>query len=49
MADAIEHLGKKLGLSSRIVLIDGQQLGRLMIPYNVGCRDEDILRIKRLD
>lgn len=37
------------GLGSRIVLIDGQQLARLMIRYNVGCRDEDVLRIKRLD
>jgi restriction system protein len=31
------------------VLIDGQQLARLMIRYNVGCRDEDVLHIKRLD
>ena len=37
------------GLRSRIVLIDGQQLARLMIRYNVGCRDEDVLHIKRLD
>jgi restriction system protein len=31
------------------VLIDGQQLARLMIRYNVGCRDEDVVHIKRLD
>jgi restriction system protein len=37
------------GVGSRIVLIDGEQLARLMIRYNVGCRDEDILHIKRLD
>jgi len=37
------------GLGSRIVLIDGQQLARLMIRYSVGCRDEDVLHIKRLD
>jgi len=37
------------GVGSRIVLIDGQQLARLMIRYNVGCRDEDVLHIKRLD
>lgn len=37
------------GLGSRIVLIDGQQLTRLMIRYNVGCRDEDVLHIKRVD
>jgi restriction system protein len=37
------------GVGSRIVLIDGQQLSRLMIRYNVGCRDEEVLHIKRLD
>jgi restriction system protein len=34
---------------SRIVLIDGEQLAKLMIRYNVGCRDEDVLHVKRLD
>lgn len=38
---------KDLGM--RIVLINGQQLAKLMIRYNVGCRDEDIIHIKRLD
>ncbi len=37
------------GLGSRIVLIDGLQLARLMIRYNVGCRDEDVLRLQRVD
>lgn len=37
------------GLGSRIVLIDGLQLSRLMIRYNVGCRDEDVLHLKRVD
>lgn len=37
------------GLSKRIVLIDGQQLTRLMIKYEVGCRVEEQLAIKRLD
>lgn len=37
------------GLGSRIVLIDGLQLSRRMIRYNVGCRDEDVLRLKRVD
>lgn len=36
-------------LGSRIVLIDGQQLARLMIRYNVGCRDEQVLHIKKVD
>ncbi len=37
------------GLGSRIVLIDGQHLARLLIRYNVGSRDEEVLRIKKLD
>ncbi len=37
------------GLGSRIVLIDGSHLARLMIRYNVGCRDEEIIHLKKLD
>lgn len=33
----------------RIVLIDGEQLGRLLVRYNVGCRDKYILHIKDID
>ncbi len=36
-------------LSKRIVLIDGDQLSRLMIRYNVGCRIEETLTIKKMD
>ena len=36
-------------LSKRIVLIDGEQLTKLMIRYNVGCRIEESLDIKKLD
>lgn len=36
-------------LSKRIVLIGGQQLAKLMIRYDVGCRVEDVLHIKKLD
>ncbi|AET91676.1 restriction system protein [Burkholderia sp. YI23] len=36
-------------LSKRIVLIDGQQLARLMIRYNVGCRIEETLHLKKVD
>ncbi len=36
-------------LSKRIVLIDGQHLARLMIRYDVGCRVEEVLQIKKLD
>jgi len=38
---------KDLGM--RIVLIDGQQLAKLMIRYNIGCRDEEILHLKKVD
>lgn len=36
-------------LGSRIVLIDGPQLAKLMIKYHIGCRDKDVLHIKQLD
>ena len=36
-------------LGARIVLIDGPQLARLMIRYNIGCREKDVLRIMALD
>jgi len=36
-------------LGSRIVLIDGIQLARLMTRYNIGCRDEQVLHIKKID
>lgn len=36
-------------LSKRIVLIDGEQLVRLMIRYGVGCRVEDTLYLKKID
>lgn len=36
-------------IGSRIVLIDGSQLTKLMIRYNVGCRDEEVLHLKKVD
>jgi len=36
-------------LGMRIVLIDGTRLAKLMIRYNIGCRDEDILHLKKVD
>ena len=36
-------------LSKRIVLIDGDQLAKLMIRHNVGCRVEETLHIKKID
>lgn len=37
------------GLGQRIVLIDGHRLAQLMIRYNVGCREEEVLRVKKID
>jgi restriction system protein len=36
-------------MSKRIVLIDGDELARMMIQYGVGCRVEETLYIKRID
>lgn len=36
-------------LSKRLVLIDGRQLARLMIRYNVGCRVEETIYLKKID
>lgn len=36
-------------IGARIVLIDADQLGRLMVRHNVGCRDQEVLCIKRID
>lgn len=36
-------------LGSRIVLINGQQLSKLMLRFNVGCRDVETLNLKRVD
>lgn len=36
-------------LSKRIVLIDGAMLTKLMIRYNVGCRIEETLYLKKVD
>ncbi len=36
-------------IGARIVLIDADYLGRLMVLHNVGCRDQEVLKIKRID
>ena len=36
-------------LGMRIVLIDGVQLAKLMIRYNIGCREEEVLYLKKID
>jgi len=36
-------------LDKHIILIDGAQLGELMYQYNVGCRDEEVLHLKKID
>lgn len=35
-------------LGMRIVLIDGLRLSNLMLQYNIGCADKDILHIKKI-
>lgn len=41
--ETAEKLGK------RIVLIDGRDLAKLMIRFNVGCRVEDVFEVKKID
>ena len=36
-------------LGIRIVLIDGRRLAELMLRYNIGCEDQEILHIKKID
>jgi restriction system protein len=36
-------------LSSRIVLINGEKLGELMVKHNVGCRDHQTFVVKKID
>lgn len=36
-------------LGSRIVLIDGTHLAKLLMKYNIGCRDKEVLHIKHID
>lgn len=35
--------------SSRIVLVNGSKLSELMLEYNLGCKEEQILKIRKLD
>ena len=37
------------GLGTRIVLINGKELAKLMLKYNIGSRDEDVLYVKKID
>ncbi len=39
----------KREVSKRLVLIEGEQLTKLMISHNVGCKIEDTLHIKKID
>lgn len=36
-------------LGIRIVLIDGRRLANLMLRYNIGCEDQEILHLKKVD
>lgn len=37
------------GLDARIVLINGHRLANLMVTYNIGCREEEVLVLKKID
>ena len=41
------HTAQQIG--GRIVLIDGQKLGDLLLKYDVGCRSQEVLHIKKID
>jgi restriction system protein len=36
-------------LGTRIVLINGNELAKLMLRYNIGSRDEEVLHLKKID
>lgn len=36
-------------LSLKIILINGTELAKLMLQYNIGCRDEQVLHLKKID
>ncbi len=36
-------------LGTKIVLINGNKLAKLMLRYNIGCRDEQVLHLKKID
>jgi restriction system protein len=42
-----EQTAKDLGM--RIVLINGKELAKLMLRYNIGSRDEQVLHLKKID
>lgn len=44
--DAREYMPRN---ETKIVLLDGQELAQLMIDYNVGCTQQEVYAIKRLD
>ncbi len=46
-SESARRTAKDLG--ARIVLIDGERLARLMIEHNVGCRQGDVIELKKID
>jgi restriction system protein len=44
---AAQQTAKDLGM--RIVLINGKELAKLMLRYNIGSRDEQVLHLKKID
>lgn len=48
-SEALIAIETALNLGSRIVLISGTELAKLMLRYNIGCRDEQVLHLKKID
>lgn len=44
--DAVEYADR---VASRVVLIEGRELARLMVQYNVGAQEDEIYIVKRID
>lgn len=36
-------------MNARLILIDGERLGDLMVTYNVGVQDDEIFVLKEVD
>lgn len=48
-SEALIAIETAQNLGARIVLIRGTELAKLMLRYNVGSRDEQVLHLKKID
>jgi restriction system protein len=47
-SEALMAIETAQNLGTRIVLISGTELAKLMLSYNIGCKDEHVLHLKKL-